>query len=226
MTAPKVFLSYAHKPADKAFVVKLHKRLKRDGIECFFDEESIAPGANFVLMISDAIDECNYLVMVMSPAYFAASFTRAEWSPFFAEDPDNKSGRLLPLLLEESDIPALLKPFNHIDVSSSTVFEQNYPAIRSHLSWLAPNDIEQRTKEIDEFAFEQLKSNETMKLILEFARDFAPENRIVNRCAAIVSEFFRTQDATDKDTRLARVDLLESALNLRDDIIRLRAEVG
>ena len=69
--ASTVFLSYAHEESDKLFVAELHKRLKRDGIECFFDEDLIAPGANFVLTISAAIDECNYLVMVMSPAYFS-----------------------------------------------------------------------------------------------------------------------------------------------------------
>ena len=219
MTATKVFLSYAHADADKAFVSELYDRIKRDGIECFFDEESIAPGANFVLKISEAIDECNYLVVVMSPAYFSARFTQAEWSPILAGDPANESPRLMPLLLQQCNIPALLKPLKYIDVSSSDKFNQNYPAIRRHLGWLAPNDIEQRSKEIDELAFKQLKSKEALKLTLDFAIDFAPHKRLVNHLAGIVNEFFHTEKSTDMETRLARVDLLESALNVRDDII-------
>jgi hypothetical protein len=76
LTTAKVFLSYAHVDADKKFVFALHHRLKRDGVECFFDEKSLAPGDNFVLKISTAIDECNYLVMVMSRAYFRADSPR------------------------------------------------------------------------------------------------------------------------------------------------------
>ena len=70
MTAPRVFLSYAHVEADKKFVAALYERMMQDGIECFFDEESLAPGAHFVLKISNAIEECNYLVMAMTNAYF------------------------------------------------------------------------------------------------------------------------------------------------------------
>ena len=78
--APTVFLSYARVDADKKFVAELYRRLKQDGIECFFDEASLAPGANFVLRISEAIDKCNYFIVVMSTAYFSGHFTPSEWS--------------------------------------------------------------------------------------------------------------------------------------------------
>ena len=122
LTAPRVFLSYARVDADKKFVRELHQRLRRDGIECFFDEVSLAPGANFVLQVSVAIDECNYLVMVMSRAYFSARFAPVEWAAVLADDPKNERGRLVPLLLEECELPALIKQLNYIDVSSTERF--------------------------------------------------------------------------------------------------------
>ena len=43
---PRVFISHSSK--DKPFVRELYRRLNRDGVTCFFDEESIEWGDNFV----------------------------------------------------------------------------------------------------------------------------------------------------------------------------------
>ena len=221
MTAPKVFLSYAHVDADREFVRSLHARLQRDGIECFFDEQSLAPGVNFVLKISDAIDECNHLVMVMSRAYFSAGFAPTEWSSVLSEDPKNERGRLVPLLLEECDLPSLLKPLAYIDVSSTAKLNQNYPRIFKALSRLEPNDIEERSKEIDDL-FNQYKVEQAINRLLDFARDFAHQRKYVNRLTAIKLELERTKKASDERARamvMARVDLWEEGLNLKDGII-------
>ena len=159
--APKVFLSYARADADKKFVSTLHRRLKRDGIECFFDEVSLAPGDNFVLEISQAIDECNYLVMVMSRSYFSARFAPSEWAAVLALDPKSERSRLVPLLLEDCELPALIRAINYIDVRSSEKFEQNYPRICRRVGRAEPNDIEQRSREIDDlFEQEELRSSD------------------------------------------------------------------
>jgi hypothetical protein len=219
VTAPKVFLSYARADADKKFVSALHRRLKRDGIECFFDEVSLAPGANFVLEISQAIDECNYLVMVMSRAYFSARFAPLEWAAVVANDAANKRGRLVPLLLEECELPALIKPLTYIDVSSAEKREQNYQRISQWLGRLDPNDIEQRSREIDDLC-QQASSEQTMKRVLDFARDFAKQREPVNKLIAIKWELENANKESDASARaVARVNLLTMALNIRDGII-------
>jgi hypothetical protein len=219
VTAPKVFLSYAHVDADKKFVSALHQLLRRDGIECFFDEVSLAPGANFVLRISVAIDECNYLVMFMSRAYFSARFAPIEWSAVLADDPANERGRLVPLLLEECELPALIRPLNYIDVSSTEKLEQNYPRIWQLVGRSEPNDIEQRSREIEEL-YEQDRSEQAMKRLLDFARDFAKQRKIINRLTAIKWELERTKKESDAPAKaMARVTLVAEALNLRDGII-------
>jgi hypothetical protein len=218
VTGTKVFLSYAHVDADKKFVASLYQRLKRDGVECFFDETSLAPGANFVIAISEAIDECNYFVMAMSQAYFAARFAPNEWAAVLAGDPSNERGRLLPLLLEICELPALLKSLNHIDVSSEEKFEQNYGRVWQHLSRTEPNDIEQRSREIDEL-LDQRKSDQAWKRLLDFARDFA-RRETLNKLVAITLELERLDKENDVSKRaMARVDLLTEGLNLRDSVI-------
>ena len=61
----RVFLSYSSK--DGEFVRELYRRLKRDGVACFFDEESIEWGDNFVRSLEKGIDECEFFVAVLSP---------------------------------------------------------------------------------------------------------------------------------------------------------------
>ena len=52
----KVFLSYSHRNED--FVIDLYRLLTRDGVSCFFDRESIAWGANWIIELEKGIDDC------------------------------------------------------------------------------------------------------------------------------------------------------------------------
>ena len=54
----KVFLSYSHK--DQKFVEKLYRRLTKDGVECFFDKESITWGANRRVRNQNSIKLASY----------------------------------------------------------------------------------------------------------------------------------------------------------------------
>ena len=219
MTAPRVFLSYAHADADKAFVSALYLRLQRDGIACFFDEASLAPGANFVLEISEALDACNYLVMVMSRAYFSAGFAPLEWAALLGDDPANERGRLVPLLREECDRPALVRSLNYIDVTSADKLDQNYARILQCVGRAEPHDIEQRGREIDDLC-ERDKVDQAMKRLLDFARDFARQRATLFRLTAIKWELERTKKESDARAKvMARVELLTEALNLKDGII-------
>jgi TIR domain len=70
----EVFLSHSSK--DKEFVKELYRRLKRDGVRCFFDIESIGWGDNWVRALERAIDECTYIVFVLSPMVRGETFVR------------------------------------------------------------------------------------------------------------------------------------------------------
>ena len=117
-------------------------------------------GASSFARIS-GIDECNYLVMGMSRAYFSARFAPIEWAAVLTDDPTNERGRLVPLLLEECKLPALIRPLNYIDVRSAEKLEQNYPRIWQRVGRSEPNDIEQRSREIDDL-FEQDSAEQAM----------------------------------------------------------------
>lgn len=72
----KVFLSYSRK--DQDFVEQLFQRLKDDGVDCFFDKISIAWGADFVTELEKGIDNCDRVVLILSPDYCRSEWARIE----------------------------------------------------------------------------------------------------------------------------------------------------
>ena len=135
----RVFLS--HSSEDKPFVRQLHRRLKRDGVTCFFDEESIEWGANFVLSLEQGIDTCEFFVAVLSPDFVRSKWVELERTSATA---DLKS-KVLPLLLRRCQLPRFLKPIQSIDVSTPAAFEENYPRICTTLGGAVRPDAEPPT---------------------------------------------------------------------------------
>jgi tetratricopeptide (TPR) repeat protein len=124
---PSVFLSYSHN--DILFVRELHRRLTRDGVTCFFDEESIEWGANWVLTLENALDTCDFFVPILSPDFVRSKWVELERTSALADDPAGTRRKTRPLLLRDCDVPRFLKPIQTIDVSAAALFESNYPKI-------------------------------------------------------------------------------------------------
>jgi len=61
-----VFISYSHH--DSTYTEDLRVQLERAGVETWVDRGDIPPGARYRRVISDAIDDCDALVVVMSPS--------------------------------------------------------------------------------------------------------------------------------------------------------------
>ena len=139
----KVFLSYSRK--NEAFVEKLYKRLTRDMVDCFFDKESIAWGANWYLELEKGIDEADSIVLILSPEFCQSEWTCIEQSSARLKDPNNLKRKIKPLLLEpcENHIPTFLQTIQQIDISTNDLFEKNYPKICKELGGTVtiPDDI-------------------------------------------------------------------------------------
>jgi tetratricopeptide (TPR) repeat protein len=119
----KVFLSYSRE--DSLFVNELHRRLQRDGVECFYDVESIVWGENWVRELEKGVDEADFVVTVLTPAFLASKWTERERTGAMLKRPD----RIRPLLRVACEAPAFLKATQPIDVTSDAKFEEQYPRI-------------------------------------------------------------------------------------------------
>src|SRR5215468_8560313 len=117
---PDVFISHSSK--DKEFVRKLYTLLTGDGVDCFFDEVSIGWGDNWVRALERAIDECKFIVFVLSPDFCESKWVEVERTSSLVTDPSGLQQKLRPLLLREcrhlESFPRFLRQFQLIDVST------------------------------------------------------------------------------------------------------------
>ena len=127
----RVFLSHSSK--DKGFVQDLYRRLTRDGVSCFYDAESIGWGENWVTALERALDECEFVVCILSPDFCTSKWVKLERTSSIANDPAGLERKVRPLLLRPCHdlptFPRFLRPIQHIDVSTPEKFEANYPRI-------------------------------------------------------------------------------------------------
>jgi tetratricopeptide (TPR) repeat protein len=133
MTPPSYDVFLSHSGRDKEFVKELDRRLTRDGVRCFFDIESIGWGDNWVRVLERAIDECKYIVFVLSPDFCNSDWAEVERTSSIADDPSGLKRKVRPLMLRPCrdlpTFPRFLRPVQSIDVSTNSMFEENYPRI-------------------------------------------------------------------------------------------------
>ena len=122
-----VFLSYSR--YDSAFVEELYRRLTRDGVVCFYDQESIAWGSNWVRELEQGLEEADLVVVVLTPAFIESKWAELERTASLATYPDSARRRIRPLLRTECARPVFLRPIQSIDVTTDERFESSYPRI-------------------------------------------------------------------------------------------------
>ncbi len=125
----KVFLSYYQE--DERFVRELYRRLTRDGVDCFFDKESIPWDADWGEALAKGLKESLFIVPILTPDYCRLQWPQLEQAALMSETADGLKEKLQPLLLKEcaAELPQLLKSIQTIDISSYEKLEMNYPTI-------------------------------------------------------------------------------------------------
>ncbi len=134
----KTFLSYSR--ADAPFVEELYRRLTRDGVDCFYDQESIAWGTNWVRELERGLDECDTVVLVLTENFIRSKWTKLERTSVIADDPDAIKYKIRPLLRAPCELPRFLKPIQRIDVTTDEKFEAAYPRICRDLDGIIRSD--------------------------------------------------------------------------------------
>ena len=138
----RVFLS--HSGNDKDFVKELYRRLTRDGVSCFFDIESIGWGDHWVRALERALDDCEFVVFVLSPDFCNSEWVEVERTSSIADDPGALKRKVRPLMLRPCrdlpTFPRFLRQVQDIDVSTTQNFEANYPRICRELGGTVRDD--------------------------------------------------------------------------------------
>ncbi|MGH3819015.1 MAG: TIR domain-containing protein, partial [Pseudonocardiaceae bacterium] len=122
---PKVFLSY--RSTDRAVVEEFAGRLRRDGIDAWYDGWEIAPGDDIVAKMDEGIDRCGAGLVFVSPAWFEGPWAQDEYTSLAFRKVEDDI-RLIPVLLDDAAdlLPARLRKLARRSVG-------DYAAIRDTL---------------------------------------------------------------------------------------------
>ncbi|MGQ9596391.1 MAG: toll/interleukin-1 receptor domain-containing protein [Thermoproteota archaeon] len=116
----QAFVCYSHQ--DSPFVDRLVKDLKSRGIKPWLDKWEIKVGDSIMDKINEGIRQNDYLIIVLSKASVKSEWVKKELNAGLMKELEKKSVVVLPLLLEDCDIPPLIADKKYAD------FRQSYDA--------------------------------------------------------------------------------------------------
>ena len=113
----RAFVSYTH--VDRAFAARLAVDLARAGINVWYDQWAILPGDSIIDKINIALQENDYLLIVLSPGAVESQWVRREINSSLLMSLAGRSVSLVPILKSPCNIPALIADLHHADFTQS-----------------------------------------------------------------------------------------------------------
>ena len=110
-----IFLS--HNSADRDWVRKLAAALKLAGAQVWFDEWTIRPGDSIQSAVADGLSGFDIFVLVWSQAAATSRWVRTEREAALERWMSGESCRLIPVRLDDTPLPALLRPVHYVNGS-------------------------------------------------------------------------------------------------------------
>lgn len=114
---PRVFVSHSSK--DKQFVRRLVSDLSKRNNIVWFDERELKPGDSIAAGISDGLKSTDYLVVILSKASIHSKWVQAELNAALMEQLSTGGVTVLPALIEDCEVPILLRDRIHADFRTS-----------------------------------------------------------------------------------------------------------
>ena len=125
---PSIFISYSR--VDQEFAVELASELTDAGADVWLDLDDIAAGVNWSQAIQAGLDECDALLILLSPDSMASENVRDEWQ--YAKD---QGTVLIPILWRPTRVHFQLHRLQFIDFHNQdfdTAFRQLRGELRRH----------------------------------------------------------------------------------------------
>ncbi|MBS0264910.1 MAG: TIR domain-containing protein, partial [Planctomycetes bacterium] len=145
MSGPFEFdLFLSHSNQDKPTMRKLAKKLAKDGIRVWLDEDVIQPGDSIPLAIKNGLRASRVLAICWSKSYAASEWGQFEANTFMFRDPNNRDRRFVPVLLDDHEIEETLRQYLAIDYNQES--EAAYERLRDHCRRVAGGETVPVTK--------------------------------------------------------------------------------
>ena len=105
-----------HSSHDKPFVRKLRDDLRSRGLKIWYDEEQILAGNDFLDKIENGIAESKFVIVVLSNNFVKyGPFAKEELKSAFAKQIQINKTKVIPVLLDDCEIPFFLKTKAYAD---------------------------------------------------------------------------------------------------------------
>lgn len=176
----KIFLS--HSSQDKPFVEKLANDIKKLNIDVWLDKWEIKVGDSLISKISSGLSESDYFILVMSPHSVISEWVQKEFSYALIEEIESKSIKILPILLDNCEIPTLLRDKLFADFREN--YDSGFEVLKNAL--LASNSEEKSKIFIEDIAI--LNDENRNKLCLDIILSNKRLNVVWLKKAIISSE--------------------------------------
>ncbi|MEL7686485.1 toll/interleukin-1 receptor domain-containing protein [Citromicrobium bathyomarinum] len=95
------------------------------------------PRRNLVTAINDGLASARTLVSLYSKAYVRSKRCQVEWNHYFTLDPSSEERRIVPFLLEPTDLKPLMRQIVYCDLAGLGLTERR-AKIREWLEWKPP----------------------------------------------------------------------------------------
>jgi len=115
----KIFLSYSQR--DAALAQKIAHGLRGEGLQIWLPEEELLPGDNWAERISRALDECDSMVVLLTPNVTQSS--NVQWEMGYALGNKAYSKRVIPIVVgseAESMLPWILERFQVVRIKNAS----------------------------------------------------------------------------------------------------------
>lgn len=110
----RVFIS--HSSVDKQVAVWLSVDLASEGHLPWLDEWEIRAGESIPVKIAHGIDECDYMLVLLSASSVNSGWVEAEWSTKYWAEVQEGRMRVVPVLLSDCEMPSLLRTKRYADL--------------------------------------------------------------------------------------------------------------
>lgn len=129
---PKLFI--CHATEDGGFVNRLVKQLDRHALHIWYDKREIIVGDSIVSRINEGLSETDFLLAVLSLQSIEKPWVKREISSTLMRQLGDKGVTILPVLLDDCNLPELLVDIKYADFRKSfdIGFRELVTSIRRH----------------------------------------------------------------------------------------------
>ncbi len=115
-----LFISHSSRNLKEA--TSIAEELNRLGHEVWLDEWEIKVGDSIIHKINKGLEECNFIVLLLSEHSVSSKWVEKEWSSAYMDEIESGKVVLLPALLEDCTIPAIMRDKKYADFRESFTY--------------------------------------------------------------------------------------------------------